>query len=163
MSANIGHRLWLPLPKALDRFEKLTPEYHFDALLDVEFSAYSHPDARGNFTDALTSGYECQLLMAGDHLLVICGDAGVDEAHLLNITVAPPTSARGWHLLLQDAGTLGTRTRGAVVAGSARQQPARAQQVYEAHSASAAWGETKRLPCRAWGEPRRCRGHEPPL
>ena len=39
------------------RFEKLTPEY-LDALLDVEFSAYSHPWTRGNFTDALTAGYE---------------------------------------------------------------------------------------------------------
>ena len=116
------------------RFEKLTPEY-LDALLDVEFSAYSHPWTRGNFTDALTAGYECQLLMAGDHLLgYFVAMLGVDEAHLLNITVAPAYQRQGWARVLLDALALWARGRGAQWLWlEVRASNLRAQQVYEAH------------------------------
>ena len=50
------------------RFEALTLA-RLDAILAVEQRAYSHPWTRGNFTDAMASGYETQLLMADDHLL----------------------------------------------------------------------------------------------
>ena len=113
------------------RFEKLTPEY-LDALLDVEFSAYSHPWTRGNFTDALTAGYECQLLMAGDHLLgYFVAMLGVDEAHLLNITVAPAYQRQGWARVLLDALALWARGRGAQWLWlEVRASNTRAQQIY---------------------------------
>ena len=113
------------------RFEKLTPEY-LDALLDVEFSAYSHPWTRGNFTDALTAGYECQLLMAGDHLLgYFVAMLGVEEAHLLNITVAPAYQRQGWARVLLDALALWARGRGAQWLWlEVRASNMRAQQIY---------------------------------
>ena len=113
------------------RFEKLTPEY-LDALLHVEFSAYSHPWTRGNFTDALTAGYECQLLMAGDHLLgYFVAMLGMEEAHLLNITVAPAYQRQGWARVLLDALALWARGRGAQWLWlEVRASNTRAQQIY---------------------------------
>ena len=87
------------------RFEALTLA-RLDAVLAVEQRAYSHPWTRGNFTDALASGYQAQVLMAGDHLLgYFVAMMGVDEVHLLNITVAPampwpcppPPPCCAWH------------------------------------------------------------------
>lgn len=116
------------------RFEKLTPEY-LDALLDVEFSAYSHPWTRGNFTDALTAGYECQLLMAGDHLLgYFVAMLGVDEAHLLNITVAPQHQGQGWARVLLEALNAWARSCGAQSLWlEVRKSNTRARQIYETH------------------------------
>ena len=73
------------------RFEPLTL-HNLDAVLAVEQRAYAHPWSRGNFTDSLASGYELQVLLAGDTVLgYFVGMKGVDEVHLLNITVAPIT------------------------------------------------------------------------
>ncbi len=143
------------------RFEKLTPEY-LDALLDVEFSAYSHPWTRGNFTDALTAGYKCQLLMAGDHLLgYFCGDAGGGRS-------APAQHHRGPRLPAPGLGTGAARTPwpcGHADAGRsgcgwkcapATCAPSRCTKPM----ASAAWANATLLPRRAWAARRR-RGHEP--
>jgi len=86
------------------RFETLTLA-RLDAVLAVEQRAYSHPWTRGNFTDALASGYEAQLLMADDHLLgYFVAMMGVDEVHLLNITVTPEYQRQGWARVLLGAG-----------------------------------------------------------
>ena len=116
------------------RFEKLTPEY-LDALLDVEFSAYSHPWTRGNFTDALASGYQAQVLMAGDHLLgYFVAMMGVDEVHLLNITVTPEFQRQGWARVLLDALALWSRGRGAQWLWlEVRASNLRAQHIYQVH------------------------------
>lgn len=106
----------LPTPPtaALEaRFENLTLA-QLDAVLAVEQRAYSHPWTRGNFTDALASGYQAQLLMAGDHLLgYFVAMLGVDEVHLLNITVTPEYQRQGWARVLLDALTVWSRGRGA--------------------------------------------------
>ena len=95
------------------RFETLTLA-RLDAVLAVEQRAYSHPWTRGNFTDALASGYEAQLLMADDHLLgYFVAMMGVDEVHLLNITVTPEYQRQGWARVLLDALALWSRGRGA--------------------------------------------------
>ena len=71
------------------RFEPLTRE-RLDAVLAVEQSAYAHPWVRANFIDALDAGYQAQVLLAGDLPLgYFVAMKGVDEVHLLNITVAP--------------------------------------------------------------------------
>jgi len=67
-----------------------------DAVLDIEARAYPFPWSRGNFIDSLAAGYLAELL---------CEDAlpigyfvampGVDELHLLNVTVAPEHQGRG--------------------------------------------------------------------
>lgn len=91
------------------RFEPLTPERISDVLL-IENIAYSHPWSRHNFLDTLTSGYQAQLLMAGDTLLgYFIAMKGVDEVHLLNITVAPAYQRQGWARVMLDALALWSR------------------------------------------------------
>jgi ribosomal-protein-alanine N-acetyltransferase len=68
-----------------------------DAVHDLEARAYAHPWSRANFADALRSGYVgmCLCSDAGDvcaHLVVM---RGVDELHLLNITVEPTAQGQG--------------------------------------------------------------------
>ena len=78
--------------------ELLTPERlgRLDVLLAVEQRAYSHPWSRGNFTDSLTSGYQIELLLGGDQVIgYFVAMPGVEEAHLLNITVAPEFQHQG--------------------------------------------------------------------
>ena len=85
------------------RFEALTPD-HLDAVLDVEKRAYAHPWSHGNFMDTLAAGYEAQLLLADDILLgYFVAMKGVDEVHLLDITVAPEFRGAGWSRVMLDA------------------------------------------------------------
>lgn len=95
------------LPKPAEaRFEPLTLQ-RLDAVLQVEQQAYAHPWSRCNFLDTLTSGYEGQLLMADDTLLgYFIAMKGVDEVHLLNITVAPDYQRQGWAHVMLDALTI---------------------------------------------------------
>ena len=66
-----------------------------NAVLAVELRAYAHPWNRSNFVDALQSGYQAQLLLADDLLLgYFIAMKGVQEVHLLNITIAPEHLAR---------------------------------------------------------------------
>lgn len=81
-----------------------------DAVLNVEFAAYSHPWTRGIFVDCLQSGYECWLLFCGQqqvgHAVLM---AAGDESHLLNLTVKPESQGQGLgrfllqHMLQQAA------------------------------------------------------------
>jgi len=85
------------------RFEALTSA-QLDAVLHIEQRSYAHPWSRSNFTDTLASGYEAQLLLAGDTLLgYFVAMKGVDEVHLLNITVAPEYQRQGWARVMLDA------------------------------------------------------------
>ena len=85
-----------------------------DALMEVEQRAYPHPWTRVNFTNSLASGYQIQLLQGGNQLLgYFVAMLGVDEAHLLNITVAPEFQGQGWALVLLDALALWARGQGA--------------------------------------------------
>jgi ribosomal-protein-alanine N-acetyltransferase len=73
-------------------------------VLHIEQRSYAHPWSRSNFTDTLASGYEAQLLLAGDTLLgYFVAMKGVDEVHLLNITVAPEYQRQGWARVMLDA------------------------------------------------------------
>ena len=85
------------------RLEPLTPAL-LDEVLRVEQSAYSHPWTRGNFADSFKAGYQVLALMGGDTLLgYFVAMEGVDEVHLLNITVAPEFQGQGWAVLMLDA------------------------------------------------------------
>lgn len=116
------------------RFEPLTPE-RLDAVLRVEQRAYPHPWTRGNFLDAIHSGYQGQLLLAGDELLgYFVAMQGVDEVHLLNITVAPEFQRQGWARVMLEALATWARGRGAEWLWlEVRVSNARALGVYEAH------------------------------
>jgi len=94
------------------RLEPMTVA-HVDAVVAVEQQAYSHPWTRGNFVDSLHAGYHCRVLTAGDPeslLGYFVAMQGVDEVHLLNITVAPAFQRQGWAPLMLEA--LGGWARG---------------------------------------------------
>jgi ribosomal-protein-alanine N-acetyltransferase len=75
------------------------------------------------------------MLLADGHLLgYFVAMQGVDEVHLLNITVAPEYQGQGWSRLLLEA--LGIWARGVAAQWlwlEVRVGNARAIQVYEAH------------------------------
>ena len=85
------------------RFEPLTAD-HLDAVLLVEQIAYAKPWSSSNFVDSLNAGYQAQRLLAGNTLLgYFVAMKGVDEVHLLNITVAPAYQRQGWAHVMLDA------------------------------------------------------------
>ena len=63
----------------------------------IEATAYSHPWTRGNFIDSLAAGYLAEVLVSHDAGIVgyFVAMPGVDELHLLNVTVAPAWQGRG--------------------------------------------------------------------
>jgi ribosomal-protein-alanine N-acetyltransferase len=93
------------------RFEPMLAQ-QLDAVLAVEQHAYAHPWNRTHFLDALQSGYQAQLLLAEDLLLgYFVAMQGVDEVHLLNITVAPAYQRQGWSRVMLDALAVWARAR----------------------------------------------------
>jgi ribosomal-protein-alanine N-acetyltransferase len=76
-----------------------------DAVLAIEQAAYTHPWTRGNFIDSLHAGYLAQTLHddAGMLLGYYLAMPGVDEMHLLNITVAPARQGLGHARYMLDA------------------------------------------------------------
>lgn len=116
------------------QFEPLT-DARLDEVVAIERRAYEHPWTRGNFSDSLRSGYQAQLLAAQEVVLgYFVAMKGVDEVHLLNITVAPEHQGQGWGRVMLDALALWSRGQDAqwlwleVRAGNTR-----AQRIYERH------------------------------
>ena len=116
------------------QFEPMT-EARLDEVVRLESRVYPHPWTRGNFADSLRSGYQAQLLVADGQLLgYFVAMKGVDEVHLLNITVAPEHQGQGWGRTMLDALALWSRSQNVqwlwleVRAGNAR-----AQRIYEQH------------------------------
>ena len=119
------------------RFEPLRMDclVRLDDVVAMEQNAYAHPWARDNFTDALRSGYEAQLLVADEVLLgYFVAMKGVDEVHLLNITVAPGHQRQGWARVMLDALAIWSRGQGAQWLWlEVRTSNARAIHVYDSH------------------------------
>lgn len=115
-------------------FEPMLPPW-LDAVVVVEQTAYAHPWSLVNFQDALKSGYQAQVLVADGQVLgYFVAMKGVDEVHLLNITVAPAYQGQGWARVMLDA--LGVWSRGQGVQWlwlEARVSNVRALQVYTTH------------------------------
>ncbi len=116
------------------QFEPLT-EVRLGEVLAIEQSAYAQPWSRGNFTDSLRAGYQAQLLVADSTILgYFVAMKGVDEVHLLNITVAPAHQAQGWCRVMLDALAIWSRGQGAQWLWlEVRVSNARALQIYERH------------------------------
>jgi ribosomal-protein-alanine N-acetyltransferase len=116
------------------QFEPMRVE-QLDAVVAVEQRAYAHPWNRTNFLDSLQSGNQAQLLLAGDVLLgYFVAMPGVDEVHLLNITVAPEYQGQGWARVMLDALTVWARGQSSQwVWLEVRVGNLRAMRVYEAH------------------------------
>ncbi|MEO8835940.1 MAG: ribosomal protein S18-alanine N-acetyltransferase [Caldimonas sp.] len=62
-----------------------------EGVLDLELVVYPFPWTRGNFVDSLAAGYVAWTLnhVDGDLVGYLVAMGGVDEMHLLNITIAP--------------------------------------------------------------------------
>ena len=111
------------------RLEPMTVE-RVPAVCAIEQTAFTHPWTPANFTDSLAAGYHCQCLVAPaadgqtappptgvralwsravgrseDETLIgyFVAMKGVDEVHLLNITVAPAFHGQGWAPLMLEA------------------------------------------------------------
>ena len=106
------------LPRSPDeapqvRFEQMTPAW-LDAVIHIEHGCYSHPWNRVHFLDSLKSGYACQMLVADQTLIgYFVAMKGVDEVHLLNITVAPQLQRQGWARMMLDGLVLWARRQNA--------------------------------------------------
>ena len=116
------------------QFEPLT-EARLDEVLAIEQVAYAQPWSRGNFSDSLRAGYQAQMLVAdGTVLGYFVAMKGVDEVHLLNITVAPLYQGQGWSRVMLDALAIWSRGQGAQWLWlEVRVSNTRALQVYERH------------------------------
>jgi ribosomal-protein-alanine N-acetyltransferase len=103
-----------------------------DAVIAIEQTAYSHPWSRGNFRDSLNPLFEAQCLwLDGELLGYFLAMHGVEEMHLLNITVAPAHQGQGWGHMMLDALSLISRHAGAQWLWlEVRQSNLRALQVY---------------------------------
>ncbi len=107
-----------------------------DAVLALEVRAYSHPWTRGNFVDSLAAGYPAEVLhvldagqvsLAGYFVALL----GVDELHLLNITVAPDWQGLGLgSSLLRAVQDLGRSRRLAQLLLEVRASNQRARSLY---------------------------------
>jgi ribosomal-protein-alanine N-acetyltransferase len=68
-----------------------------DAIMAIEPTIFPYPWSRGNFTDSLNSGYSCWV---AEHDGKVMGYAVLmmvlDEAHILNISIAKPYQGRGF-------------------------------------------------------------------
>jgi len=67
-----------------------------DAIMAIEPEIYPHPWTRGNFTDSLNAGYSCWVVehggeVAGYAVLMMA----LDEAHLLNLSIAKTFQGQG--------------------------------------------------------------------
>lgn len=67
-----------------------------EAVVSIEYEIYPFPWSYGNFRDSLNAGYSCWVyelsgLVIGYSVLMMA----VDEAHLLNLGIAPDWQGRG--------------------------------------------------------------------
>jgi len=85
-----------------DRYSPMTPA-DLDEIVRVEAQIYPYPWTLGNFADSLRSGYSSWVLRDGEQVLQAYGIImlALDEAHLLNLSVARECQRRGlgWRTL----------------------------------------------------------------
>ena len=114
-----------------------------DAVMAIECRAYEFPWTRGNFIDSLAAGYRAEVLRSTDgSLCAFCvAMSGVDEMHLLNLTVAPDWQHRGLACGLLDALVADSRAAGAASLWlEVRESNQRARDVYRRYGfAQAGW------------------------
>lgn len=77
---------------------------HLDAVMAIETAAYEFPWSRGNFVDSLASGYPAQVLFDAQGRLLgyFVAMRGVNEWHLLNISVLPGGQGQGHGRFMLD-------------------------------------------------------------
>ena len=102
------------------------------AVQAIEGLAYAFPWTRGNFIDSLTAGYLAEALWVDGVLAgYFVAMAGVDELHLLNVTVAPAFQGQGFgHRLLDAVQAHGRRLGLATLLLEVRRSNPRAHALY---------------------------------
>ena len=114
------------------RLLPMTPN-DIDGVLGIEQAAYEFPWSRGNFMDSLSAEHPSQLLRdaQGCVLGYFVAMHGVDEIHLLNLTVAPAAQGRGHgRHLLGAVVELGQRSSARQLWLEVRRHNERAQRIY---------------------------------
>lgn len=118
---------------AAERIAPMRPQ-DLPEVLAVEQVAYEFPWTHGNFIDSLTAGHSAWTMRdaAGGLIAYAVLMIALDEAHLLNLTVAPPCQrfGFGWRMLeamAENARGYGVRTMLLEV----RPSNAAAQKMYE--------------------------------
>lgn len=88
---------------------------HIDDVLRIEQGSYAFPWTRGNFVDSLVGGHWARVLQddAGSTVAYVVAMPGVDEMHLLNLTVASAWRRRGLGARLADELVAEARRRAA--------------------------------------------------
>lgn len=86
-----------------------------DEVMAIENVVYTHPWSRGNFSDSLNAGYSCWVLeedgeMIGYAVLMLA----MDEAHLLNISIARQRQQQGMGRALLEKMMFIARNHGAL-------------------------------------------------
>lgn len=83
-------------------------------VMAVERQAYPVPWTHGNFVDSLAAGYPAEVLRGprAELLGYWVAMPGVDELHLLNITVVPAWQGRGLAVAMLDRLVAACRQRG---------------------------------------------------
>jgi len=78
------------------RFRPMRP-MDLDRVGEIEEAIYSHPWTRVNFADSLQAGYHCWMLER-DSVVIGYGILmfGIDEAHLLNLSIAAEAQRQGY-------------------------------------------------------------------
>jgi ribosomal-protein-alanine N-acetyltransferase len=72
-----------------------------DEILRIEYRVYSHPWSRGNFVDSISNGHSGWVCRVGGELVgYFVLMLAVDEAHLLNISVAEKRQGLGYGVRL---------------------------------------------------------------
>ena len=104
-----------------------------DAVLAIEVDVYPFPWTRGNFIDSLAAGYWARTLYTVDGVLLgyMVAMAGVEEMHLLNITVARAHQGCGHARLMHSTLVQEARSRHATRLWlEVRQSNEHARQIY---------------------------------
>lgn len=105
-----------------------------DAVLAIEVAAYAFPWSRGNFVDSIAAGHLARLAHddRGALLGYFVAMHGVDEMHLLNITVAPARQGHGHARQMIEALVAACREhRAEKLWLEVRESNARARAIYE--------------------------------
>lgn len=67
-----------------------------DAIMSIEPEIYPYPWSRGNFSDSISAGYSCWVFTQNDRIIGYAVLMSVlDEAHLLNLSIARNEQGRG--------------------------------------------------------------------
>jgi [ribosomal protein S18]-alanine N-acetyltransferase len=106
---------------------------HLPAVVHIERDGYLWPWSEGNFRDSMSQGHHCQVLLQGSQVLgYFVAMPGVQEVHLLNITVAKASQGQGWAWVMLDVLTAWAKsTRADWIWLEVRQSNERALQIYE--------------------------------